>query len=192
MEEPGLDHWNAAKNILKYLRFTHTMLITYRKHNKMKSEVGGYSDAIFAGDRYTRRSTSRYVFPYSGGAISWRSKRQKATSQSTMEAEYVYLSYAARQLVWLRRLCGIPRFNASTGPFISIQITRVQFFCKNGVMNDRTKQIDVNFRFIPELLKNGTIKVKHISAAHDCRCNDEETFLEETYQMQQWSWMEQT
>ncbi len=39
-----------------------------------------------------------------GGAVSWSSKKQKCVALSTAEAEYVALSSAAQESVWLRQL----------------------------------------------------------------------------------------
>ena len=40
----------------------------------------------------------------SGGAISWLSRKQTVVALSTTEAEYVALSTATQEAVWLRRL----------------------------------------------------------------------------------------
>ena len=40
----------------------------------------------------------------SGGPILWSSKKQKCMAFSTAEAEYVTLSGAAQQCLWLRQL----------------------------------------------------------------------------------------
>ena len=62
----------------------------------------GYTDSDFKSDRDNSKSTSGYVFTLGGGAISWRSVKQKCVSDSTMEAEYVAASEAAKEAVWLR------------------------------------------------------------------------------------------
>ena len=50
-------------------------------------------------NKETRRSFSGFVFKMAGGAISWRSKKQESTAQSTLEAEFVAMSYAAWEAV---------------------------------------------------------------------------------------------
>ncbi len=48
--------------------------------------------------------TSGYVFKFWGGAISYQSKRQPSVTLATGDAEYVALSQAAREMMWLRSL----------------------------------------------------------------------------------------
>ena len=62
----------------------------------------GYTDSDFQSDRDSRKSTSGYVFTLGGGAISWRSVKQSSIADSTMEAEYIAASEAAKEAVWLK------------------------------------------------------------------------------------------
>lgn len=52
-------------------------------------ELAGYSDAHYAGDENTRKSTDGYSFLLSGRPVTWSSKRQRLVTLSTSEAEYV-------------------------------------------------------------------------------------------------------
>ena len=55
-------------------------------------------------DKDTRRSTTGYVFTIGGTAISWASKLQKIVDLSTTtEAEYVALTEASKEMLWLDR-----------------------------------------------------------------------------------------
>ena len=62
----------------------------------------GKSDSDFQSDLEFRKSTSGYVFILGGGAISWRSVKQSSIADSTMEAEYILASEAAKEAVWLK------------------------------------------------------------------------------------------
>ena len=60
------------------------------------------------------KSTTGYVFLGSGGAITWKSKKQTMITLSTKEAEYVALSEAGCEATWLRNLyskLGFPQIN---------------------------------------------------------------------------------
>jgi hypothetical protein len=62
-----------------------------------------YSDASFA-DAKDRKSTSGYLFKLAGGTVCYHSSKQKLVTTSTTEAEYVGLTYAAKEATWLKRL----------------------------------------------------------------------------------------
>ena len=59
----------------------------------------GYTDSDFQTDKDKRKSTSGYVFTLGGGAVIWRSVKQKCIADSTMEAEYVAACEAAKEAI---------------------------------------------------------------------------------------------
>ena len=84
------------------------VMLSERHHELWKREESkncvSFSDADWAGDINDRKSTSGYLLKISGGAVSWRSKKQECVALSTTEAEYVALASAAQESVWLRKL----------------------------------------------------------------------------------------
>ncbi|XP_033515400.1 secreted RxLR effector protein 161-like [Nicotiana tabacum] len=82
--DPGLAHWQAVKRIMRYLKGTVDYSLCYQGGKDLR--LVGYSDADHGGDLDERKSTSRYVFLLSDGAISCSSKKQSCVSLSTMEA----------------------------------------------------------------------------------------------------------
>ena len=84
---PGMDHWRAAKKVMRYLQGTKDYMLMYRHTDNL--DVIGYSDSDFASCVDSRKSTSRYIFMMAGGAISWKSAKQTLIATSTMEAEFV-------------------------------------------------------------------------------------------------------
>ena len=66
---PGVDHWKAVKNILKYLKRTKDMFLVYGGDKELI--VNGYVDASFDTDPDDSKSQTGYVFILNGGAVSW-------------------------------------------------------------------------------------------------------------------------
>ena len=66
---PGVDHWTAVKNILKYLKMTKDMFLVYGGDKELV--VNGYVDASFDTDPDDSKSQTGYVFILNGGAVSW-------------------------------------------------------------------------------------------------------------------------
>ena len=61
-----------------------------------------YVDSDYGGCQDTRRSTLGYVFTMAGGPVTWSSKRQATVVLSTIEVEYVAMSWCAQQMVWMQ------------------------------------------------------------------------------------------
>ena len=104
MSCPSKAHWTGVKRIICYLKGTIDFGLEFSCVSDENPQVIGYSDADWAGDLDTRRSTSGYVFQIGRSTVSWCSKRQATVAKLTTEAEYVALSQATREAVWLR-LC---------------------------------------------------------------------------------------
>ena len=104
MSCPSKAHWTRVKRIIRYLKGTIDFGLKFSCVSDENPQVIGYSDADWAGDLDTRRSTSGYVFQIGQSTVSWCSKREATVAKSTTEAEYVALSQATQEAVWLRHL----------------------------------------------------------------------------------------
>ncbi|CAK1547641.1 unnamed protein product [Leptosia nina] len=88
-------HWNAVKKIFKYLKGTLSFGLCFRSNENNTLE--SYSDADYANDPVTRRSTTGYVFMKNGAAITWNSQRQTTVALSTTEAEFMASCSATKE-----------------------------------------------------------------------------------------------
>ena len=84
---PGLDHWKAAKKVMRYLQGTKDYMLIYRQSDHL--DLIGYSDVDFAGCVDSKKSTSGYIFMMAGAAVAWKSTKQSLVVSSIMEAEFV-------------------------------------------------------------------------------------------------------
>ena len=100
--KPNQLHLTAAKRVWRYLKGTAELALPYTTEGN--ASLTGYSDADWAGDRDTRRSTSGMTFMLQGASITWSSKRQASVALSTVEAEYMALSQVTQEAIWLQRL----------------------------------------------------------------------------------------
>ena len=86
LSNPGKEHWEAVKWILRYLRGTSRMCLCF---GSGEPKLDGYTDSDMAGDVDTRKSISGFLMTFAGGAVSWQSKLQKCVAISTTEVEYI-------------------------------------------------------------------------------------------------------
>ena len=103
---PIMSHHSAAKRTLRYLQQTKQLGILYGNNHSSQGfpEPVCYTDSDWAGDRQDRRSTGGYVVMLCGGVISWKTRKQDVVALSTTEAEYIALSDAVKEVLWLRHL----------------------------------------------------------------------------------------
>ncbi|XP_051149237.1 secreted RxLR effector protein 161-like [Andrographis paniculata] len=87
LSNPELDHWKAARRVMRYLKKTSNHMLTHRRSDQL--EIVGYSDFDFVGCQDSRKSTSGYVYMLAGGTIAWRSSKQTLVTSFTMEAKFV-------------------------------------------------------------------------------------------------------
>eukprot|EP00961_Rhodomonas_salina_P292498 3932988-Rhodomonas_salina.1 len=87
MSNPGPEHIAAAKRILRYLKGTRSLKLTYKRQPADTANVlMCYADSDHAGDPDTRCSVTGYIVMLNCAAVSWQSTRQQVTALSTAEA----------------------------------------------------------------------------------------------------------
>ena len=160
MADPGPTHWSAVKRIFRYLKGTQSLGITFSGSDSVAGSVDlfGFCDADWGGDPDTRRSTTGYVFMVNGGPVSWCSKAQHTVALSSTEAEYMALSAACQEALWLRALLGHFRFEQHSATLIHEDNQSCIALAKSlGGHHKRTKHIDIKHHFVKELVESDQI-----------------------------------
>ena len=142
--KPGLAHWEAVKRIFKYLIGTKNLWLSY---GSLMKELLGYADADSSMSE-DRRAISGYTFMVNGGAVSWSTKQQELISLSTTESEYVAITHAAKEALWLRTMISqlfgviLPPTTLFSDNQLAITLT------KEHQYHACTKHINIHFHFI--------------------------------------------
>jgi len=89
----------CSKTNISYLQGTYNAKLIFQKSKDYK--VTGYCDSDWGNDVDDRRSVTGYVFQVSGNLISWNTKKQSTVALLTNKAEYMSLSAAAQEALWL-------------------------------------------------------------------------------------------
>lgn len=147
----GMTQWTAAKRILRYLKGTLQRGITYYREGHVC--IRAFSDSDWAGDVDTRRSRTGIVVFIASGPVIWQSRAQRTVALSSCEAEYMALTEAIKEIMWLRQFLGeldIP-FNADIPLYIDNKAAIA--LAKNPVHHARSKHIDIRYKFIREIIE---------------------------------------
>ena len=115
---------------------------------------------------WIREDHSQVMFsPLVVGALSWRATLQSIVACSNTDAEYMAVSEACKEAIWLRglytELCG-----DESCPTIFCDSQSAICLTKNQMYHERTKHIDVRYHFIRDVIARGDLKVSKIST-HD-------------------------
>ncbi|XP_059623154.1 secreted RxLR effector protein 161-like [Cornus florida] len=163
---PGLDHWSAVKNILKYLRRTKSFMLVYGGDDLVLIR---YTDSDLQSDPDARRSTSGYVFKLNRGAVSWKSVKQGYTTDSTMEAEYIAASEAAKEAVWLRNfLIELEVVEHIDRPMtLHYDNSAAIAQTKDPKFYKRTRNIQRKHNVVHDIVKRGDILMAKIASKHN-------------------------
>ena len=189
------NHWKALLRVLSYVSGTLEYGIIYRHGDKLTppevarteyytvdhgleihsgtasvKDAQTFSDADYATDPRDRKSVTGRISLVSGGAVTWASTKQKSVAKSTTQAEYVGLSDAAREALWLRDMIAFLRCSERKEkkivPMIfgdneaSIQLAR-------GLSNTgKIKHVDTAFHHILDETREGNLKIFWVPGKH--------------------------
>ncbi|KAE8692624.1 Retrovirus-related Pol polyprotein from transposon TNT 1-94 [Hibiscus syriacus] len=163
MNNPGKVHWEAVKWILRYLRGTTNKALCFKGGDTI---LTGYVDADLAGNVDIRRSTTGYVYTLGGTTVSWVSQLQKIVALSTTEAEYVAVTEASKEMVWLQSfLEELGKKQENNVLYYDSQ--SAIHLAKNPSFHSRTKHIQLRYHFIRSLLEDEILKLEKISGAQN-------------------------
>jgi len=158
---PSPQHMGTLKRILRYLAGTRDLGITYSgtSHSDDNNLFYGYADAAY-GNADDCKSTSGYVFIAGNGAITWKSKKQTTIALSSTEAEYIALSEAAREAMWLKQLYNELGFTQRSPILIKGDNDGSIAMTKNPQFHKRSKHIEIRWHWIRDLVQNNDIIVE--------------------------------
>ena len=159
MSDPSKEHWAGIKRLLRYIKGTLSYGLMFEADEGESTNLYGYADANWAGDVDTRRSTSGYVFKVANSTVSWCSKKQATVAKSTTEAEYVSLSYATQEVIWMRKLLSDIGYKISEPTVVYEDNQGAMEIAKNPKFHNRTKHIDIAYHFIRERIASNEVKV---------------------------------
>ncbi|XP_073127337.1 secreted RxLR effector protein 161-like [Henckelia pumila] len=99
MSNPGAEHWKALKWVMKYLRGTSHLGLSFKDQGNNSNPIVGYVDADFAGNLDTRNSLTGFVFTLFGTVVTWKSTLQPVVALSTTEAEFIAVTEAIKEAI---------------------------------------------------------------------------------------------
>lgn len=158
---PGKPHWEAVKRVMRYLKGTINKALVYQK--QANDSIRGYCDADWAGDVDDRQSTTGYVFIFQSAAITWVTKKQKTVALSSTEAEFMSITAAIQESIWLKRLDAEINPESKNNILIMCDNRGAIQVAVNNNYSSRTKHVDIKTKFIRQKIDTKEVVLQYIS-----------------------------
>ncbi|GJR89640.1 retrovirus-related pol polyprotein from transposon TNT 1-94 [Tanacetum coccineum] len=97
--------------------------------------------------------------------VSWSSKKQRSTSISTIEAEYIVMSGCCAQILWMRFQLKDYGFAFNNVPLYCDNKSAIALCC-NNVQHSRSKHIDIRHHFIKKQVENDVVELYFVTTEY--------------------------
>ncbi|MBW0538923.1 hypothetical protein O181_078638 [Austropuccinia psidii MF-1] len=148
-------HWMALKHLISYVGTTRSQEIQIGGNNNIDG-LKVYVDANWGGEG--SRSQHGYCSFLMGSMVAWNSRRQTCIASSTCQAEYMALSFAAKDNIWL--INNFKEILQGTKPtLISDNKSAIQI-ADNASSRKKSRHIQREFHTINELVVKGKVDIE--------------------------------
>ncbi|GJU71903.1 hypothetical protein Tco_1263308 [Tanacetum coccineum] len=155
-EKPIEKYLHVVKRIFRYLRGTINMGLWYPKYSYITLTAFAYAN--HAGCQDTRKSTCGSMQLLGERPVSWSLKKQKSTTISSTEAEYIALSGCCAQILWMQSQLTDYGIVFNKIPLYYDNKSAIALCC-NNVQHSRSKHIDIRHHFIKEQVENRVVEL---------------------------------
>ncbi|CAI7878948.1 unnamed protein product [Closterium sp. NIES-53] len=155
------EHMDAAKRVLRYVCSTSGMGLVLG--GRERPVLTGHSDASWADDQATQRSSQGYTFSLGSGSVSWRSTRSSSVLSSSCEAEIYATAMAAQELRWLTYLLSDLGERPRSPPVLYVDNKATIALCQEHRLEHRTKHIALRYFLARELQQRGQLRLRFVA-----------------------------
>ena len=131
---------------------------------KGELKVQGNVGTDFGGEVDHQKSTTCYIFTVGITTVSWMLQLHKIVTLSTTEAEYVAVTKASKEMIWLQGLLTELGFKHEKNVLHSDSQSAIHL-AKNSAFHSRTKHIELRYHFIRSLLEDDVLILEKIQGS---------------------------
>ncbi|XP_024163972.1 uncharacterized mitochondrial protein AtMg00810-like [Rosa chinensis] len=164
MNQPRKMHWESALRVIRYLKSAPGQGLFFSSINDLK--LRAYCESDWAGCPVTRRSTIGYFVFLGPSLISWRSKRQKTVSLSSVEVEYRAMTGTFCELTWLHYLLRDLGLSLREPALLFCDNKAALHIAANPVFHERTRHIEMDCHYIRDKILDGYVAMRYVNSAY--------------------------
>lgn len=121
-----------------------------------------FADSDWGSCLDTRHSNSGYGIFLGSSLVAWRSKKQDIVSKSTAEAEYQSIAASVDELFWLTKFLKELHISLTKSTLMLCNNIAAILIAHNPIINEHTKQIEMDCHRVREKLVAGLFKLFHV------------------------------
>jgi histone deacetylase 1/2 len=160
LHAPTTVHWTAAKRILRYIKNTPSVGLTFMRSKS--TQVSAFSDADWAGCLDDRRSIGGFAVFFGPNLISWSAKKQATVSRSSTEAEYKSVAKTTAEVIWVQSLLEELGIKTTHPPCLWCDNLGATYLSANPVFHARAKHIEIDFHFVREKVLRKQLEIRFV------------------------------
>ncbi|CCE34829.1 related to retrotransposon HobS hobase [Claviceps purpurea 20.1] len=165
LTNPSPEHMRAADQVIRYLVLTKHLALSFGHGGMQVIQIA--SDASFADDQETRRSSQGYLITLFGGPVIWKATRQSTVTTSTTEAELLALQQTAKETMALQRLFKDIKFNTEEDYIIHCDNRQTIRLVLNESerINTRLRHVDIHGMWLKQEFNRGSFMIDYLPTA---------------------------
>jgi len=156
LAQPINDHYTAAKRVMRYLAGTIEIGMVFGPNYIYDGTLQAYSDSFWHDNADNSRSIARYLFKLANRPVSWRSKQEPIVAILSTEAEYIAVSEAYKEAIYLKDLLWELGYDKGDIGIIKINLNNKLTInlAENPAIHPKTKHIRLRYHKVRELMQN--------------------------------------
>ncbi|MBW0566589.1 hypothetical protein O181_106304 [Austropuccinia psidii MF-1] len=162
LEKPGFNHWQSFLHVLRYLKGSQHVSLSYAKN--MAKGVVAYTNDDWGNCSVTQRSVTGHLTIFHGFLVLWKTTKKCSVSLSTAEAEYKALCDLTSELLWLRQWCREAKIFDFVEPITVVDDDKscIKTVTGNSNLNHSCmKHVDIQLHFVKEAIDACYICLKY-------------------------------
>ena len=157
------EHWDAATRVVRYLKGTRQFSLDLSGTNPIRPI--GFSDSDYANCPTTSRSIGGYCFTLGSGMVSWASRKQPVTADSSCYAEYISLHEASHEVLFLRQLLDGLHLSLSDATPLHCDNDAARQLTEDQRWHARVRHFHVKYHTTRELVELGELQIVRVRSS---------------------------
>jgi hypothetical protein len=165
MDKATMGTYLEMLRVVKFVIDTKTFCLKIRPENKIKNwSLHVFCDSDWVGDSEKRISVTGFIVYLMNVPVCWRSKAQRGVTLSSSEAEYVAMSEAVKEIMFIYYLLREIGIEVNLPITVKMDNVGTMFMAQNASSGVRMRHIDTRYHYVRENSEEGIINIEFLKS----------------------------